>query len=101
MKAVGLMKTRNNNSTALPHHGQAENIMKKDSQCLGCGGIDTMSACYRAYRFSAYRLPHGEAISVVLLDTPALFAAEFVDRQQLGLTIDYFKNDSVYDKSEY
>lgn len=29
MKAVGLMKTRNNNSTALSHHGQAENIMKK------------------------------------------------------------------------
>lgn len=29
MKAVGLMKTRNNNNTALPHHVQAEDIMKK------------------------------------------------------------------------
>lgn len=45
-----------------------------------------MSACYKASRISAYRLPHGEAIGVVLLDTPALFAAEFADRQQLGLT---------------
>lgn len=45
-----------------------------------------MSACYRSYRISAYRLPHGEAIGVVLLDTPALFAAEFAERQQLGLT---------------
>ena len=43
-----------------------------------------MSACYKASRISAYRLPHGEAIGVVLLDTPALFAAEFADRQQLG-----------------
>lgn len=45
-----------------------------------------MSAYYGTYRISAYRLPHGEAIGVVLLDTPTLFAEEFADRQQLGLT---------------
>lgn len=45
-----------------------------------------MSACYGTDRISAYRLPHREAIGVVPFDTPALFAAEFADRQQLGLT---------------